>query len=82
VNSSEQLFKTMIVSRGKSYDTIAEAAKQFGVAPKTVHDWIKRGVIPRPPTVYYGIRRVQTFSAQYMKAAKKRIQERHLAMAK
>jgi hypothetical protein len=60
---------------GKIQNTIVDAAKQFGVSPKTVYSWIEKGIIPRPPTVKYGIRTMQVFPSQYMKDAKRRIQD-------
>jgi predicted site-specific integrase-resolvase len=65
----------MIVIKGKTYYTIADSAKEFGVAAKTVHDWIEKGIIPRPPVVQYGIRRIQVFPPEYMKVAKQRKQQ-------
>lgn len=65
----------MIVIKNKTHYTIADAAKEFGVSPKTVHDWIGKKIIPRPHTVQFGIRRIQVFPREYMKIAKRRIQE-------
>jgi predicted site-specific integrase-resolvase len=62
----------MIVIKNKTHYTIVNAAKEFGVAPKTVHDWIEKGVIPRPPVVQYGLRSIQVFPPEYMKTAKRR----------
>ena len=65
----------MIVINSKTHYTIADAAKEFGVASKTVHDWIGKGIIPRPPVVPYGIRRIQTFPSDYMKVARRELRK-------
>lgn len=61
----------MITVNGKNHPTITDAAREFGVAAKTVRDWIPR-VIPTPPVVQFGIRRVQVFPADYMKIAQRK----------
>ena len=61
---------TMITSNGKTHLTIVDAAKEFGVAAKTVRDWIEKGTIPKPPVIQFGIRCVQVFPPHYMKTAK------------
>ena len=63
----------MIVINGKSYPTIADAAKEFRVAAKTVRDWIEKKIISPPPAMPYGIRRVQIFPPDYMKTAKREL---------
>ena len=63
---------TMITINGKNHPTITDAAKEFGVAAKTVRDWIEKGVIPAPPVVQFGIRSVQVFPADYMKIAQRK----------
>jgi len=65
----------MIVIKGQTHHTIADAVKEFGVASKTVYDWIGKKIIPRPPVVRYGIRRVQVFPREYMKVAKRQIED-------
>ena len=61
---------TMITSNGKTHLTIVDAAKEFGVAAKTVQDWIDKGRIPKPLVIQFGIRRIQVFPPHYMKTAK------------
>jgi hypothetical protein len=66
----------MIYINGKTHRTIVDAAKELRVAAKTVHAYIAKAIIPTPPKVDYGIRRVQVFPPEYMRIAKRRIQER------
>lgn len=65
----------MIVINGETHSTIGDAAKKFGVAPKTVRDWIERGIIPRPPKVKRGLQRLQVFSPEFIKIAEQKIEE-------
>jgi hypothetical protein len=60
----------MISKNGQNYPTIADAAKEFGVSTKTVGKWIDDRVIPEPPTMEYGLRRIQYFPAEYIQKAK------------
>jgi len=64
----------MISSNGKTYPTIVDAAKEFGVAPKTVRDWIEKRRIPEPPTVQIGIRSLWVFPPEYLKVAGQQLQ--------
>jgi hypothetical protein len=63
----------MIVINGKPSPTVADAAKEFCVAAKTVHDWIEKGIISHPPTMQYGVRPMQVFPPDYMKTAKREL---------
>jgi hypothetical protein len=65
----------MFQINGKNHNTIVDAAKHFGVAPKTVYSYIEKGIIPLPPKVKYGIRSVQVFPPDYLRDAKRRIQK-------
>ncbi len=65
---------TMITICGKNQPSIVDAAKEFGVAAKTVRDWIGKRVIPPPPVMQFGIRRVQVFPPDYMKIAKQKLE--------
>jgi hypothetical protein len=56
----------MITVNGKDHPTIADAAKRWSVTPKTVRDWIEKGVIPKPPTVKKGLRRIQVFPTDFI----------------
>ncbi|MGH8563482.1 MAG: hypothetical protein ACREXW_05100 [Gammaproteobacteria bacterium] len=60
----------MIAVNGVSYKTITDAAKEFGVSPKTVGDWIDKEIIPKPPVLEYGIRTIQYFTEAYLEKAK------------
>ena len=60
---------------GKWHDTVSDAAKQFGVTPKTVQSWIDDGVIPKPPVKRQGRRLVQVFPAEYLKRARRMVEE-------
>ena len=46
----------MIRKDDKTYATIADAAREFGVSPRTIRDWIERGLIDEPPRLEYGVR--------------------------
>ncbi|MDD5475622.1 MAG: MerR family DNA-binding transcriptional regulator [Syntrophales bacterium] len=70
----------MITINGKSYKTMADAAKHFGVSAKTVRDYIKRGIIPEPPEVRQGLRVIRYFSEDYLKKAAAEI-ENHASSA-
>ena len=59
----------------KEHPTIAEAAKEFGVSPKTVREWIGKGLLEEPPSFDYGTRQVWIFPRNYMKEASRRLQE-------
>jgi hypothetical protein len=65
----------MIVIKGETHSTIGDAAKKFGVVPKTVRDWIENGIIPRPPKVRRGLQNIQIFPPEYMKIAERKIEE-------
>jgi hypothetical protein len=60
----------MIRQNGKDYSTISDAAKELGVTPKSVRDYIKKGIIPAPPEIEYGIRTMLHFPPDYMRKAK------------
>ena len=65
----------MVYINGKAYRTIVDAAEDFGVSPKTVREWIRKKIIPKPPTVKWGVRVIQYFPPNYMKKAKKALDE-------
>jgi len=65
----------MIDIKGKTHYTVCDASVNFGVAAKTVHDWIEKKIIPLPPVVNYGVRRIQVFPPEYMKEAKLRLKK-------
>ena len=64
----------MITIGGKPYLTLADAVKEFGVSPKTVCDWIIKGIIPVPPQITWGVRTMSHFPLEYIKEAKVRLE--------
>jgi hypothetical protein len=64
----------MITIKGKEHRTIENAAEEFGVSTKTVHSWIKNGIINQPPQMDYGLRKVQIFPESYMRDARKQVE--------
>ncbi|MEA3486197.1 MAG: helix-turn-helix domain-containing protein [Thermodesulfobacteriota bacterium] len=61
----------MVIIEGKTYYTIADAARIFGVSAKTVRSYINKGIIPDPPKIQYGLRTLKHFPRDYMGDAKK-----------
>ena len=61
----------MVIIGGKTYYTIADAAKAFSVSAKTVRNYIDNGIIPNPPEVQYGLRTLKHFPSDYMEGARK-----------
>lgn len=64
----------MIVIKGVAYYTTSDAAREFGVSTKTVRSYIQKGIIPEPPTVLFGIRKIRHFPREYMKKAIRNIE--------
>jgi len=65
----------VIAINGKTYPTIADAAKHWNVSPKTVRAWRKRGVISsKPPRVPYGLRKIDVYSAEFIAKASREIE--------
>jgi hypothetical protein len=65
----------MIIISGQTYSTIAEAASGLDVSAKTIRQYIAKEIIPEPPVVQFGHRKVKHFSKNYLSAAKKKLQE-------
>lgn len=65
----------MIVVKGKTYLTTMDAALELGVSTKTVRTYIRKGIIPQPPTIKYGIRTLKHFPPEYIKRAKKYLED-------
>jgi hypothetical protein len=65
----------MIIINGQMYSTIVDAARELAVSAKTVRQYIAKEIIPDPPVVQFGIRRVKHFPQSYMAEAKKRLQK-------
>jgi len=61
----------MITVGGRKYNTIVDAAAEFGVSAKTVRSYIVKGVIPAPPTINFGVRIIRHFPPEYIARAKK-----------
>ena len=61
----------MVIIKGKTYSTIADAARTFAVSAKTIRSYIDRGIIPDPPRVQYGLRVLRHFPGDYMKEARR-----------
>ena len=61
----------MLIIKGTTFLTVVDAAKAFGVSPKTVRSYISRGILPQPPEIQYGLRILKHFLRDYMEEAKK-----------
>jgi hypothetical protein len=59
--------------KGATVNTIAEAARKFGVSTKTVNKWIHAQIISEPPTVAYGAGTMRIFPTDYLSRAKKEL---------
>ena len=60
----------MIILKGKSYYTIVDASERLGVSAKTIREYIRRGIIPEPPEIKYGVRILKYFPIEYIELAK------------
>ena len=65
----------MMRINGKDYPTLSEAAVIFGVAPKTVREWIRKRIISHPPQLSHGARTVDYFPTEYMERAKEELRQ-------
>jgi hypothetical protein len=65
----------MIIVSGQIYSTIVDAARELDVSAKTIRQYITKGIIPEPPAVQFGNRKVKHFPKNYLAAAKKRLQQ-------
>jgi DNA-binding transcriptional MerR regulator len=63
----------MITKNGKTYLTISDVADKLGVTAKTVREYIRKKLIPKPPKMDYGLRTISYFSPEYIEDAKKRL---------
>jgi predicted site-specific integrase-resolvase len=64
----------MMVIHGVRYQTLRDAAEIFGVSSKTIRSWIKNEIIPEPPIVQQGARRISVFPPDYIEQAKKALE--------
>jgi hypothetical protein len=55
----------MVITKGKTYYTIIDASERMGVSTQTIKDYIRKGIIPEPPIIKYGLRKLQCFSTEY-----------------
>ncbi len=46
----------MVIINGQAFNTVVDAAEALGVSAKTVGDYIRKGIIPPPPEIQYGVR--------------------------
>ena len=65
----------MIIISGQTYSTIVDAARELGVSAKTIRQYIAKKIIPAPPVIQFGNRKVKHFSRSYLTAAKKQLQK-------
>jgi hypothetical protein len=65
----------MIIVKGKTYNTIADAAENLGVSAKTIRDYIDKGIIPEPPKIMYGVRVLKHFPLDYINSAKSHLEK-------
>jgi DNA-binding transcriptional MerR regulator len=61
----------MVIIHGQSYNTVADAAEVLGVSAKTIGGYIRRGIIPPPPEIHYGVRILRHYPRVYLKQVKK-----------
>jgi DNA-binding transcriptional MerR regulator len=65
----------MIIISGQTYSTIVDAARELDVSAKTIRQYIAKKIIPEPPVIQFGNRKVKHFSQNYLTAAKKQLQK-------
>jgi DNA-binding transcriptional MerR regulator len=65
----------MVIINGQSYSTIADAAEKFKVSAKTIRTYILKKIIPKPPTIKYGVRTIYHFPTNYLHKAEKSLQK-------
>ena len=59
---------------GEEWPTVSDAAEELKVSPKTIDNWIAKGVLPQPPTVERGLGEIRVFPSSYMKKAKRALE--------
>jgi hypothetical protein len=65
--------EVMIYIEGKGYPTIADAAAVFGVSTRAVRDYIDRGIIDPPPTIFQGLREIAIYPPDYLERATEQV---------
>jgi DNA-binding transcriptional MerR regulator len=63
----------MIIISGRTFSTIADAARELGVSAKTIRQYITKEIIPEPPIIQFGNRKVKHFPKNYIAVAKKHL---------
>ncbi|MBB2893162.1 hypothetical protein FHU39_003180 [Flexivirga oryzae] len=48
----------------------------FGVSTRTIRNYVRQGIIPKPPVVAYGLREVWVFPDDYLAEAERDLAER------
>jgi len=61
----------MVIINGQSFNTVVDAAGALGVSAKTIGDYIRKGIIPPPPQIHYGVRVLRHYPRAYLRQAKK-----------
>jgi hypothetical protein len=60
----EDSMKSSITLQRKNYKTRDAFAEKFGVTAKTIGDWVRRGILPKPVRIgrvkYYEVVEVET----------------------
>ena len=65
----------MIEVNGKRYNTLIDAANFLKVSSKSVRDYIKKGIIPKPKKIQQGLRTISIFPKEYLEKASKMIDD-------
>jgi len=60
----------MLVIKGEKVPTISDAASALGVDVRTLRRWIRDEILPNPPVVAHGKRKVAIFPSAYISRAK------------
>lgn len=63
----------MIIISGQTYSTIVDAVRELDVSAKTIRQYIAKKIIPEPPVIQFGNRKVKHFPKNYLAAAKKQL---------
>lgn len=51
---------------GEDVNTVADAARFFGVSTKTIDNWIEREIIPEPPVIERGLGMMRVYPPDYL----------------
>ncbi|MGV8079165.1 MAG: helix-turn-helix domain-containing protein [Syntrophales bacterium] len=61
----------MVIINGQTFNTVVDAAEALGVSAKTVGDYVRKGIIPPPPEIQYGVRVLRHYPKEYLRDARK-----------